>query len=65
MIPSELNFHFLLNGGIFTSLNFCNLKFVVVTTFYRYGLGAAVLSKDLDRCERLTKVKILFDLIHF
>ena len=27
--------------------------------FHSYGLGAAVISKDLERCERLTKVKTI------
>lgn len=35
----------------------------MVTTFCRYGLGAAVLSKDLDRCDRVAKVKTSWHLI--
>jgi len=30
----------------------------VIAVCHSYGLAAAVLSKDLDRCERMTKVKI-------
>jgi len=30
----------------------------VISVTHSYGLAAAVLSRDLDRCERMTKVKI-------
>ena len=36
-----------------------SLVMSLLLIFHSYGLGAAVISKDLERCERLTKVRTL------
>lgn len=58
MIPSELA-----TIMVYGSVTLQTLSFLICTVCsVRYGLGAAILSKDLERCERFTKVRVVSSL---
>lgn len=55
MIPSELA-----RLKIHDSIISQTFLFLIYAFFFvRFGLGAAILSKDLERCERFTKVRVV------